>query len=139
MFSYLVVAIGGALGSVGRFWLSGAIAQKFGETFPAGTLLVNISGSLIIGFFAALDRARWSHLVESEFSPVFHDRGARGLHHVFFFQFANARPRPRWRMAIRGAQRDRIICALSLRRLARRLSRGVTQSTLAFFDYGSST
>ena len=54
MFSYLVVAIGGALGTVGRFWLSGAIAQKFGETFPAGTLLVNISGSLIIGFFAAL-------------------------------------------------------------------------------------
>ena len=54
MFSYLVVAIGGALGSVGRFWLSGAIAQKFGETFPAGTLLVNISGSLIIGFFAAM-------------------------------------------------------------------------------------
>src|SRR6187200_3791931 len=54
MFSYFVVAIGGALGSVGRFWLSGAIAQKFGETFPAGTLLVNISGSLIIGFFAAL-------------------------------------------------------------------------------------
>ena len=50
MFSYFVVAIGGAFGSVGRFWLSGAIAQKFGETFPAGTLLVNISGSLIIGF-----------------------------------------------------------------------------------------
>ena len=42
MFSYFVVAIGGALGSVGRFWLSGAIAQKF-ETFPAGTLIVNIS------------------------------------------------------------------------------------------------
>ena len=63
MFSYLVVAIGGALGTVGRFWLSGAIAQKFGETFPAGTLLVNISGSLIIGFFAALtgpDGRIWS-------------------------------------------------------------------------------
>jgi protein CrcB len=63
MFSYFVVAIGGALGSVGRFWLSGAIAQKFGETFPAGTLLVNISGSLIIGFFAALtgpDGRIWS-------------------------------------------------------------------------------
>ena len=54
MLSYLVVAIGGALGSVGRFWLSGAIAHRFGETFPAGTLLVNITGSLIIGFFAAV-------------------------------------------------------------------------------------
>jgi len=38
MFSYLVIAIGGALGSVARFWLSGAVAQKFGETLPAGTL-----------------------------------------------------------------------------------------------------
>src|SRR6266478_9800298 len=42
-------------------------------------------------------------------------------------------------MALRGAQRDRIIRALSVRGLARRLSRGLTQSTLAFFDYGSST
>jgi fluoride exporter len=54
MISYLVVAIGGALGSVARFWLSGAIAQRFGETFPAGTLLVNVSGCFVIGFFAAL-------------------------------------------------------------------------------------
>lgn len=54
MFSYLVIAIGGALGSVARYWLSGAVAQRFGETFPAGTLLVNISGSLIIGFLAGL-------------------------------------------------------------------------------------
>ena len=52
MFSYLMVAIGGALGSVARYWLSGAVAERFGETFPAGTLLVNISGSLVIGFFA---------------------------------------------------------------------------------------
>jgi protein CrcB len=138
MFSYLVVAIGGALGTVGRFWLSGAIAQKFGETFPAGTLLVNISGSLIIGFFAALtgpDGRIWSSPSFRQFFMI----GVLGGYHVFFFQFANTRPRPRRGMALRGAQRDRIICALPLRRLARRLSRGLTQSTLAFFDYGSST
>ena len=54
MVSYFVVAIGGALSSVARFWASGAIAEGFGETFPFGTLLVNVSGSFIIGFFAAL-------------------------------------------------------------------------------------
>src|SRR5438552_15762448 len=73
MFSYLVVAIGGALGSAGRFWLSGAIAQKFGETFPTGTLLVNISGSLIIGFFAALtgpDGRIWSSLSVRQFCMI---------------------------------------------------------------------
>jgi CrcB protein len=48
------VAIGGALGSVGRFWVSGLVAERFGETFPWGTLIINITGSLLIGIFAAL-------------------------------------------------------------------------------------
>ena len=53
MLAYLWVAIGGALGSVSRFWLSGLVAERFGETFPWGTLLINITGSFIIGIFAA--------------------------------------------------------------------------------------
>lgn len=61
MFAYLWVAIGGALGSVMRFWMSGAIAARFGETFPIGTLIVNILGSLLIGFAAGLNApdGRW--------------------------------------------------------------------------------
>lgn len=51
--AYFLVAIGGALGSVSRFWLSGFVATRFGETFPWGTILVNISGSFAIGFLAA--------------------------------------------------------------------------------------
>jgi len=51
---YLAVALGSALGGVGRFWLSGFAAQRVGETFPWGTLLVNGTGSLAIGLFAAL-------------------------------------------------------------------------------------
>ena len=46
--------MGGALGSVSRFWLSGLVAGRFGETFPWGTLVVNVTGSFLIGFFAAL-------------------------------------------------------------------------------------
>ena len=60
-----------ALGSVARFWLSGAIAQKFGETFPAGTLLVKSSGSLIIGFFAGLTGPDGRILVESDLRQFF--------------------------------------------------------------------
>ena len=51
---YLWIAVGSALGGVSRFWLSGIIARAFGETFPWGTLLVNISGSFAIGIVAAL-------------------------------------------------------------------------------------
>ena len=50
---YLLVAGGGALGSIARYWLSGVVGRQFGETFPYGTLLVNVSGCLAIGFFAA--------------------------------------------------------------------------------------
>jgi fluoride exporter len=51
---YFWVLLGGALGTGGRYWLSGVVARAFGETFPWGTLLVNVSGSLIIGLFATL-------------------------------------------------------------------------------------
>jgi CrcB protein len=52
--AYLWVALGGALGSVSRYWLSGLIANRFGETFPWNTLVINVSGSFLIGIFAAL-------------------------------------------------------------------------------------
>src|ERR1700693_1369516 len=51
---YLMVALGGAIGTVARYWLSGVVAQMVGETFPWGTLLINVSGSFVIGFFAML-------------------------------------------------------------------------------------
>ncbi len=51
---FLLVAAGGALGSVARYWLSGIVNARYGETFPLGTLLVNVSGCLAIGFFATL-------------------------------------------------------------------------------------
>ena len=54
MITYLWVALGGALGSVARFGSSTLIAQRFGETFPLGTLVINIVGSFAIGAFAAL-------------------------------------------------------------------------------------
>jgi fluoride exporter len=54
MIAYLWVALGGALGSVGRFWLNGIVSSRFGETFPWGTMLINVSGSFIIGVIGAL-------------------------------------------------------------------------------------
>jgi len=47
-----LVAIGG-LGSMARFWVSGAVARKYGETSPWGTLAVNVSGAAVIGVLAA--------------------------------------------------------------------------------------
>jgi len=52
--AYLWVALGGALGSVSRYWLSGLIAERFGESFPWGTLVINVTGSFVIGVVGAL-------------------------------------------------------------------------------------
>jgi len=54
MAAYLWIAIGSALGGMARYWCSGVAARLIGETFPWGTIVVNIAGSFIIGFFATL-------------------------------------------------------------------------------------
>ncbi len=46
---YFLIAIGGALGSVARFWVGTTVAGRMGTRFPFGTLVVNISACLIIG------------------------------------------------------------------------------------------
>lgn len=48
----LLVILGSGIGGGLRYWMSGVIAQRFGETFPLGTLAVNVLGSFAIGFFA---------------------------------------------------------------------------------------
>lgn len=52
LLALILAFVGGAIGSACRFWLSGAVAQQFGETFPYGTLIVNAVGSWVIGFAA---------------------------------------------------------------------------------------
>ena len=46
---YLWIAIGSAAGGVLRFWMSGWIGGRYGESFPWGTLVVNVLGSFLIG------------------------------------------------------------------------------------------
>jgi len=53
MWNALWIFVGGGLGSPARWGASGFVANKFGQTFPWGTLTVNVTGSFIIGLFAA--------------------------------------------------------------------------------------
>lgn len=48
------IFIGGGLGSVARYWVSGWVASRVGEVFPWGTMAVNVSGCVLIGLFATL-------------------------------------------------------------------------------------
>lgn len=63
MLNYLLVGLGGAIGTIGRFWLGGVISRRWGgETFPLGTLVINVTGSFLITFFATLTapEGRWT-------------------------------------------------------------------------------
>jgi CrcB protein len=54
----LLVGLAGLLGTLGRYWLGGIVAQKYGETFPWGTLAVNALGCFLAGsvFFLTEER-----------------------------------------------------------------------------------
>src|SRR5215475_1971932 len=76
MSGLISVAVGSVLGAVARYFVSGFVARRVGETFPWGTLIINVSGAFAIGVLGGLPRR---------------------LHHGVLLQPANpvARPRPR--------------------------------------------
>ncbi|MGA3195090.1 MAG: fluoride efflux transporter CrcB [Terriglobales bacterium] len=49
--NYLWISLGAIVGASARYFLSGFVARHVSTTFPYGTLLINITGSLILGFF----------------------------------------------------------------------------------------
>lgn len=55
MIAYFYIAAGGALGSIGRYWMAGAVDSRFNGDFPWGTLSVNILGSFAIGILAGME------------------------------------------------------------------------------------
>lgn len=54
MQKYLFIAVGGALGSIARFWVGSTVGNRFGTKFPYGTFVVNLTACLAIGFAVAL-------------------------------------------------------------------------------------
>jgi CrcB protein len=71
MLSYFMVMLGGALGTGGRFWLSGLVANRFGESFPVGTITINVTGSFVIGLFAALTEPEGPFLISPAMRQFF--------------------------------------------------------------------
>jgi CrcB protein len=59
MENFLLISAGAVLGANARYWLATWAAQKWGVSFPYGTLIINISGSLILGFFMTLATERF--------------------------------------------------------------------------------
>ncbi len=61
LLKYLLVGVGGCLGSILRFWLGTYIGGKMGTRFPYGTLVINITGSFLLGLvFAVFTKTHWN-------------------------------------------------------------------------------
>jgi CrcB protein len=62
MNKYLLVGLGGCLGSILRFWVGAHISERMGARFPYGTFVINITGSFLIGLVVTLlaEKAHWS-------------------------------------------------------------------------------
>jgi len=56
---YLAISLGGILGANARYLLGIWIATRYGTSFPYGTLVINVSGSFVIGFFLVLVTQRF--------------------------------------------------------------------------------
>jgi len=54
MIRYLLVLIGGGVGALARYVAASAIMSRFGGRFPLGTLVINITGSFLIGFLMTI-------------------------------------------------------------------------------------
>ncbi|HEY6467055.1 MAG TPA: fluoride efflux transporter CrcB [Candidatus Acidoferrales bacterium] len=62
MNKFLLVAFGGAAGSVVRFWVGSVVGNRFGARFPYGTFIINVTASFLIGFVLTVlaEKSGWS-------------------------------------------------------------------------------
>ncbi len=69
MARFILIGLGGLVGANVRYWLQQWAANRWGPAFPYGTLIINVSGSFILGFFIALVTDRiavspnWRYLI----------------------------------------------------------------------------
>jgi fluoride exporter len=55
----ILIGLAGFIGTLSRYWLSGVVARRYGETFPMGTLVVNLVGCFLVGLLFHLLQERF--------------------------------------------------------------------------------
>jgi len=110
------VALGGALGSVARYWFSGVVAEHFGKTFPWGTVLVNVSCSFLIGLFFTLTEPQGSWQVAPTWREFFMVGicGGYTTFSSFSLQTLNLAREGQWLYAAANAVLSLVLCLVAV-------------------------
>lgn len=80
---YLLAGLGGAAGSIGRIMMTNFVSQWMGEEFPFGTLIVNITGALLMGLLAGYGNTEPGKLLFSPAARIFLMIGVLGGYTTF--------------------------------------------------------
>ena len=108
--NYIWIAVGAVVGASARYFLSGLIARSFSATFPYSTLLINVTGSLVLGFFLvySTDRVlldpRWRLLVAVGFC------GSYTTFSSYAFESFALMEQGQWLLASLNAVASNVLC-----------------------------
>ena len=84
---YLIVGIGGGIGSVARAFVSALVTRWTGDNFPFGTIVVNVSGAVLMGLLAGYGQSEPGKLIFCTRGPhISDDRGTGWIHDFFLIQ-----------------------------------------------------
>ena len=114
--AYLWVAIGGALGSMARYGMSGFVATMTGGVFPYGTLVVNVTGAILIGFLATLSGPDSRFFIPAS-GRIFMMTGVCGGYttfSTFSLETANMMRDGEWTAALANAGFSVILCLVAI-------------------------
>lgn len=114
--AYLWVAIGGALGSMARYGISGLIATMTGSLLPYGTLVVNVTGAILIGFLATLSGPNSRFFIPA-YGRIFLMTGICGGYttfSTFSLETANLMRDGEWAAALANVGFSVILCLVAI-------------------------
>ena len=116
MAAYLLVALGSAIGGAARYWCTQVVAERIGASFPWGTLLVNVCGSLLIGVLGALSQpnALWHVSPEARQLLMAGVLGGFTTFSAFSLQTLNLMRDGEWLYAAANVVASVLVCLLAV-------------------------
>ncbi len=107
---FLAISLGAIVGANARYWLSRYAARLLGPAFPYGTLIINVLGSLIVGFFViwtterVLVDPRWRLLVVVGFCGAFTTFSSYAFESMAFFE------QGQWALFVTNVLGNNLLC-----------------------------